>query len=164
LLLFVKFLFFQVKQKSRALKTKTNACSPSNLTPGPARIHSCARESCSGRYLLSCESVYSGTDVHSVGNRLSDNRAYLARQHPDRSSPWSSLQLPVSDCERRLCLWEADGKGPLIIDDIRRTAMAQIKSSAWTYWTAKSDGLSFLAGQGMLDLSAIVLKHGTAHM
>jgi hypothetical protein len=53
------------------------------------------------------------------------DRANLARQHPDRSSPWCSLQLPISDCERRPCLCEADAKGPLIIDDIRRTAMAK---------------------------------------
>jgi hypothetical protein len=99
------------------------------------------------------------TDVHSVGNRISDYRANLARQHPDRSSPWCSLQLHISDCERRLCPWEADGKGPLI-NDIGRTAMAQLKSSALTY---NSDG-SVPAGQGMLDPGANVLKHGTAHM
>jgi hypothetical protein len=46
--------------------------------------------------VLYCSS-FSTLMYHSVGNRLSDYRANLARQPSDGSPPWCSLELPISD-------------------------------------------------------------------
>jgi hypothetical protein len=63
-----------------------------------------------------------------------------------------------------MCVWEADGRGPLVVDDVRRAALAHIKSCALTRWTEKPDGLSLLAGPGMLDLGTAVLKHSSTEL
>jgi hypothetical protein len=100
------------------------------------------------------------TDVHSVGNRLSDLQANRARQRPDHPRPLALKEFPLDECELHLSMWEAAGAGPMLIDDIRRAAVAQLKSVAMTRWSALAECRGFLAGPGMLDLGAAVLKHG----
>ena len=73
-----------------------------------------------------------GVDAHSVGNRLSDYQANIARAHPERSSPPNVSQLPLAKCEHHMVV--TDSAGLVIADDIRRAAMKQLKSAELEYW------------------------------
>ena len=99
-----------------------------------------------------------------VGNRLSNYRANLARQRPTRPTPHELRELPLAECENQLSMWESNGGGPMIIDDVRRVALTQLKFSALTRWSAKSDDRSFMACSGMLDLARAVLLHGSSEL
>ena len=52
------------------------------------------------------------TDVHSVGNRLLDHQANLARQRPDRPRPLALEQLPLDKCEHRMAHGRSRAQAP----------------------------------------------------
>jgi hypothetical protein len=104
----------------------------------------------------------SDTDIHSVGNRLTDYQANLARQQSTRSLPGCLRELPLGDCERHLCVTDEKGTGLVLIDDMRRSALSRLKSLALAKWTAKVEGQGYLAGPATMELGRIVLRHGTA--
>jgi len=104
------------------------------------------------------------TDIHSVGNRLTDYKANVSRLRPSHPTPLTVCELPLAECEHRLAVCTELGNGQQIIDDIRRTAIAQLKSQALARWAAKPpadtmDGL--FACAALLDSSKLVLAHGS---
>jgi hypothetical protein len=101
------------------------------------------------------------TDIHSVGNRLSDYQANLARARPDHPTPLTLRELPLSACETYLRIID-DNTGLQLIDDVRRTSLSQLKQAALTHWQAKRDGRELFASRAVLDLGRIVLKQGSA--
>ena len=50
----------------------------------------------------------------------------------------------------------------MLIDDIRRAALARLQSLAMTHWTAKISGQGELAGEAMTHLGRDALRHGSA--
>jgi ribonuclease HI len=102
------------------------------------------------------------TDAHSVGNRLSDYHANRSRLRPDRPSPLNLLQLPLSTCEHHLVI--TDSAGLVLADDIRRTAMHQLKAAELEHWCKLGGAIAqgALAGEAMVDLGKAVLRGGTA--
>ena len=124
------------------------------------------RASAQGSVTLSHVKAHtSGTDAHSVGNRLSDFQANRARLRPARPQPLSLRELPLADCENHLTVTESKphGSGLMLIDDIRRAALARLQSRAMTHWTAKVGGQGELAGEAMTHLGREALRHGSAH-
>ena len=105
-------------------------------------------------------------DIHSVGNRLADYHANYCREAgAARSRPARLAQLPVSDCEPFLAL--LDRSAQPIIDDVRRSALTEIRAVALRYWGSKIESgepqaAGLFAGRGMLALSRAVLQHGSA--
>lgn len=97
-------------------------------------------------------------DAHSVGNRLADYQANLSRLRPDRSAPLSLRELPLSSCEPHLHVLQADGC--MVIDDLRRTALTQLRAQALARWSAKPDQGRF-ACAGMVELGRVVRLHGS---
>ena len=69
--------------------------------------------------------------VSAIG--LSDYQANLSRAHPARSSPLNLSQLPLDKCEHHMVV--TDSSGLVISDDIRRSAMKQLKSAELSYWS-----------------------------
>ena len=100
------------------------------------------------------------TDIRSVGNRLADYQANLVRGKPDRASPLSLAELPLSQCEPHLHVID-DSSGLQVIDDLRRSAKAKLKRSALAKWQSKADCQGQLAGRAMVDLGQAVLRHGS---
>ena len=102
-----------------------------------------------------------GVDAHSVGNRLSDYQANISRAHPDRSSPPNLSQLPVAKCEHHMVI--TDGAGLVVADDIRRSAMKQLKAAELQHWRGLAGGIpqGALAGEAMVELGRVVLQSGT---
>jgi hypothetical protein len=103
-----------------------------------------------------------GMDLHSVGNRMADFQANLARCRPDRSYPLNLRDLPLEKLEPHLHI--KDKHGRVIIDDIRRTARNQIRSQAFSKWQAKlekDDLVGQFAHAGIVDMGRVVLKHGS---
>jgi tRNA(Arg) A34 adenosine deaminase TadA len=104
-------------------------------------------------------------DIHSVGNRLTDYQANLARARPDRPSPLTLQEMPLAECEHHMAAWRDDGNGRQVIDDVRRTAIAQLRQQALAKWQSKVDasGISdgFVAGAALLDTAKAVLACGT---
>ena len=101
------------------------------------------------------------TDAHSVGNRLSDYQANLARATPTVSSPLNLQQLPLSKCEHHMFI--ADSAGAVLSDDIRRSVMAQLKADELQHWIdlpAAPVPHGALAGDAMVDLGHTVLQSG----
>jgi hypothetical protein len=72
------------------------------------------------------------SDIHSVGNRLTDYKADQSRLHPSHPTPVTVQELPLAECENRLTIWSVKESGDRqqVIDDIRRTAIAQLKRQA----------------------------------
>ena len=101
------------------------------------------------------------TDIHSVGNRLSDYQANLRRLSPAVTRPDGLRPLPLRECERHLSILD-QRTGMQVIDDVRRTALRQIKRAALTHWQRKRDGREYFAGQAALDTGRMVLRQGTA--
>jgi exonuclease III len=123
-----------------------------------------ARERAGGAWFIEHVKAHTqNTDVHSVGNRLSDFQANRARLRLDRPRPISLVELPLDKCEHRMCAWQQLGAGPMLIDDIRRSAMAQLKSQALAHWESKSalEAQGYIAGAGVLELSRAVLRSGS---
>jgi hypothetical protein len=101
----------------------------------------------------------SNTDCHSVGNRLTDFQANLARAKPDKPSPLCLRELPLRECEPHMFV--LDGQGVVLCDDIRRAALARLKSTSLSKWMSRTDGRGDLAGPAMIDLGRAVLRHGS---
>ncbi len=104
-------------------------------------------------------------DIHSVGNRLADFKANSVRTRPQTASPATVQELPLSECEHRLTVWTQLGEGAQVIDDIRRTAIVQLKARHLQRWQEKppsdmSDGT--FACAALIDTSRAVLRHGTS--
>jgi ribonuclease HI len=104
-------------------------------------------------------------DIHSVGNRITDYTANTTRLRPAHPSPLTVRELPLAECEHRLTVWTQLGRGQPVIDDIRRAALAQLKTAALGRWAGLpaspiADG-SF-ACAALLDTSRVVLAHGSA--
>jgi exonuclease III len=128
-------------------------------------IHSliAKREQAGGSYTIEHVKAHSdNTDVHSVGNRLSDFQANRARLRPDRPRPLSLQELPLDRCEHRMCVWQELGRGPMLIDDPRRAALAQLKAQAQARWEARSaiDDQGYIAGPGLRELGRVILPMG----
>ena len=105
------------------------------------------------------------TDIDSVGNRLADHQADIARRTPARAAPFGLRQLPIAECEPYMSV--VDRSNPrdrvAIIDDLRRTARSTTRSRAFVIWQTKypGDSQGRYACQGVLDLGQIVLRRGT---
>jgi ribonuclease HI len=106
------------------------------------------------------------TDVHSVGNRLADFQANRARKRPGEPCPLSLQELPLHECEHRMSAWQQLGAGPMLIDDIRRSAMAQLKAQALTRWEQQAAvaDQGFIACAGLLQLGRAVLRSGSPEL
>jgi hypothetical protein len=104
-----------------------------------------------------------GTDIHSVGNRLTDYRANLARVRADKPTPGNLHELPLALCEPHLHLLDSAGTGLQIIDDIRRSALASLRRAAMRKWQAQLNAgdRGYLASLGCLDAGRDVLRHGS---
>jgi len=102
----------------------------------------------------------SNMDRHSVGNRLTDFQANVARAKPDEPSPLCLRELPLQECEHHMFM--LDEQGVLLCDDIRRAALARLKSTSLAKWMSRTDGRGDLAGPAMIDLGQAVLRHGSA--
>jgi ribonuclease HI len=98
------------------------------------------------------------TDLHSVGNRLADFQANLARDRPDRSAPISLRELPLSACEHHFRVQQQGGS--MLIDDIRRAALSQLRELAMVHWANQPDRGKF-ACDGMVELGRIARLFGT---
>jgi len=133
------------------------------------------RRAAGGEVQLSHVKAHStDSDIHSVGNRLSDFHANRARLHAERSQPLSLQELPLHECERHMHIMmpapaaSDGGAAPLqLIDDVRRAALARCKSLALTHWHSRAvvdvdDGQGVLAGAGMMHLGRVVMRHGSA--
>jgi len=79
-------------------------------------------------------------------------------------------ELPVADCEHYLAVRQElpAGRRRLLIDDIRRAAIAALKAAALIKWSSRQDPPSrvmcdgALAGSALLDLCKVVLAKGSA--
>jgi ribonuclease HI len=110
------------------------------------------------------------TDLVSVGNRLADYQANLARKKAPRTYPPTLRALPLSACEPHLHISRdplhqgphaSGANGLLLIDDIRRTAKSDQRLTAMSKWKKHPDQGLF-AGEGMVELGRVVLHFGTA--
>jgi ribonuclease HI len=99
-------------------------------------------------------------DIHSVGNRLTDYQANLARAKPDKPTPLCLRELPLRECEHHMFM--LDELGVLLSDDIRRSALARLKSSSLLKCVSRTDARGYLAGSAVLDLGQAVLRHGSS--
>ena len=103
-------------------------------------------------------------DIHSVGNRLADYKANTTRARPQTATPATLKELPLEECEHRLTVWTELGAGPQVIDDVRRSAVAQLKARHLERWrnTPSSDTMDgAFACSALLDCSRVVLAHGS---
>jgi hypothetical protein len=106
------------------------------------------------------------TDIDSVGNRLADYKANAVRARPQTATPVTLQELPLSECEHRFTVWTQLGEGIQVIDDVRRTAIAQLKEHHLQRWQDKppsdmTDGA--FACAALLDTSRVVLRHGKSY-
>ena len=51
----------------------------------------------------------SDMDIHSVGNRLTDYQANLARAKPDKPTPLCLRELPLRECEHHMFMLDEQG-------------------------------------------------------
>ena len=103
-------------------------------------------------------------DIHSVGNRLTDYKANTARARPQSATPSTLRELPLAECEHHLTAWTELGNGQQVIDDVRRTAIAQLKAQQlerWRHQPAADTMDGTFAGPALLDTSRVVLTHGS---
>ena len=101
-------------------------------------------------------------DIHSVGNRVSDYHANLARLHPDQPQPLTLRQLLLLECERHLTIRDERTTGLQLIDDVRGTSLAQLKKLSLRHWQSKCNGREFFAGDAVLELGRVVVRRGSA--
>jgi len=109
------------------------------------------------------------SDIDSVGNRLTDWQANRARAHPRVPQPVHLRELPLSECEHFLTVWQRSGtrRQQQLFDDPRRCALAHLRTTAATKWSLRQDSAQHvvhdgtLFGSGMLDLSRVVLASGS---
>ena len=103
-----------------------------------------------------------GRDIHSVGNRLSDYQANLARRTPAQPKPLTLRELPLMQCERHLTIVDRRTTQLQLIDDVRRTALSQLKQAALLSWQDRRNGRELFAGAAVLDLGRAVVSRGSA--
>ena len=117
------------------------------------------RDSCGSLTFASHVKAHTtGSDIHSVGNRLSDFHANRVRSKPERKSPGCLRELPLSDCELHMFITGADGL--VVADDIRRAAVTILKQSALSHWaTRASDAVE---GQGLRGPNDLVFDEAGA--
>jgi ribonuclease HI len=123
------------------------------------------REAAGGSVQLEHVRAHSAAaDIHSVGNRLTDYRANTARVRPQSANPSTLRELPLAECEHHLTVWTKHGEGQQVIDDVRRSAIAQLKAQQLSCWHDKPpadtmDGT--FACPALLDSSREVLAKGS---
>ena len=100
-----------------------------------------------------------GDDQHSIGNRLADYQANLARQAA-HTYPLLLAQLPLERCEPHLHIRSADGR--VVIDDLRRSANLCTQQSGLAAWQAQAGGSGGFACAGTIELGRVVLELGSA--
>ena len=103
-------------------------------------------------------------DIHSVGNRLTDYKANTARTRPQSATPSTLQELPLAECEHHLTAWTQHGDGQQVIDDVRRTAIAQLTAQQLSSWRnqPRADTMDgTFACQALLDTSRVVLAAGS---
>ena len=103
-----------------------------------------------------------GSDIDSVGNRLSDYQANLRRARPTESLPDTLRQLPLQQCEHYLSIVDTAPAGVQIIDDVRQTALRQIKQAALAHWQRMADEQQYFSSRAALDTGRMVMRHGSA--
>ena len=103
-------------------------------------------------------------DIHSVGNRLADYKANTTRARPQTKTPVTIGELPLAECEHRLAVWTSGGDGMQVIDDVRRCALAQLKTQSLSRWAHRPPS-DFMDGsfacQALLDTSKEVMTCGS---
>ena len=103
----------------------------------------------------------SSADRHSVGNRIADFHANLARDTSGRGFPLSLVELPIRECEPFMSATDEDGRA--MIDDCRRSSMSVVREAELHKWT-----VTHAADQGRLASSAMiqscreVMQHGSS--
>ena len=123
------------------------------------------------------------TDIHSVGNlfffffsivdgsvccnRLSDYQATRVRpvsvDAATESRPATLRPLPLRQCEPHMYILDRDERRNMqVIDDVRQTAMRQLRQSSLDYWRSKMDGTEYFASQAAIDTGRMVLRYGSA--
>ena len=103
-----------------------------------------------------------GAYIHSVGNRLSDWQANRSRARPMQPTPLSVKELPLQQCELHLSIFDSRDRSALqVIDDVRHTALRQLRQSALTHWRSKNDGRQYFAGRAATDTGRMVLRQGS---
>jgi exonuclease III len=102
------------------------------------------------------------SDIDSVGNRLADYQANVARADPGRTEPHGLQPMPLEQCEPHLCVKNSAGR--VIIDDMRRTAMKQLKQQALEAWCDKPWPTGLLAGEGSMALGKVVSSQGSPEL
>ena len=118
-----------------------------------------ARHAAGGSLQLTHVKAHSdSSDRHSVGNRLADYQANLARGKRDRTFPLSLRECPLADCEHHLSI--AREGGLQLIDDVRRTGVAKQRARALEHWTAITRQ-GALAGEGVQELGRVTVAHGS---
>ena len=103
-------------------------------------------------------------DIHSVGNRLTDYKANTARARPQSATPSTLREMPLAACEHHAAVWTEHGHGLQVIDDVRRTAIAQLRAQQLSSWRSKlrSDTMDgTFACPALLDTRRDVLAKGT---
>jgi hypothetical protein len=120
--------------------------------------HLCSiRERAGGSVTLSHVKAHTtNSDIHSIGNRLADYQANRARVHAPRTQPCGLQPLPLDKCEPFLCL--KNNHGSVVINDIRRTSMRDLKQQAMDRWRNKPWPTNSMACNGMVALGAVVLS------
>ena len=86
-------------------------------------------------------------------------------KHARSQPPRPLRELPLAECEHHLTVWTEHGIGQQVIDDMRRTAIAQLRAQQLNRWCNKPpadtmDGT--FACSALLDTSRVVLAAGTA--
>ena len=102
------------------------------------------------------------SDIHSVGNRLSDYQANRCRPADSVPTPVSLRPLPLQQCQPHLFIIDECVTHQQVIDDVRQTAMRQLKRTGLQRWQAKKDEPEYFASKAVLDTGRVVLRHGSA--
>jgi exonuclease III/ribonuclease HI len=104
-------------------------------------------------------------DLNSTGNRMADYCANVARCKERESYPSGIGQLPLEACERHMHI-RVGQEGTLMIDDVRRSALIQLKCKARFAWCAKYKdklmGRFASATAGVEELGRIVMRHANS--
>jgi ribonuclease HI len=153
----------------RAYSSEVNSRQRQRMTSRPLLqlIHHQLEQRKSAGGLVEFEHVRAhsaAVDIHSVGNRLADYKANSTRARPQTATPATLKELPLGECEHRLTVWTELGNGAQVIDDVRRSAIAQLKVRHLERWcnTPPSDTMDgAFACTALLDSSRVVLAHGS---
>ena len=98
----------------------------------------------------------------SVEDTLAANNSKKKKSKPSKASPPGLEELPLAQCEHHCVV--TDEHDLIIIDDVRRSAVAHQRAAMHTRWASKVADQGVLAGAGMLELGRQVLRHGSASL